>query len=423
MKIVLVEIENYKCIKKLSIIPGEGALFLIGGMNKSGKTSLLGAITTCIGGKGEEPRMPIRKGETSANIRINLIDEAEKLEYQVHKRFLLNGNSSLKVTGRDGKLTSPQKVLDKILGGRMLDPIKFADLGDKEQKIALLKVVDIGINLEEWAAERKKHFDARTDANRDLKRHQVELGNNPDPGEIPEEVSGNLVEDVNTLLKKSSDRREVEGQLKNLRESSSSAKANITKMKEALAIVENDLEDIKKRGNAKIAELEDLPDVSEQLAEAQVALSESSVKQEERLKLVAQQERHVIAAELVQRAESLSGELTGILKTMDEKKAAKLAEAKMPVEGLTIGDDCLFYNGVPLADASQSEQLEVSLALAVAMSSNLKDICVKDGSRLDENSLKQVGEFAEKYGMRFWVERVGESDEGALILEEGIIKV
>lgn len=423
MRIKLIDVENYKRIRKAVVVPGERHVIYIAGPNEAGKSSFIDAITECLGGKKSGVPMPIRRGEKSASIRIDLIDEADKLEYQVVLRFLPSGNSSLKVTGKDGKLSSPQKILDRIVGNRCLDPLKFMDLSDKEQRITLLKIVDIGIDLDEWAKERKKHFDARTDANRDVKRHQIELDNNPNPGEIPEEVSSNLSGKVSELMAQSGARRDTEVRLNNLRDKAKRVKETIARIHEELEAENDILNDHMAEGKELKAKFEAMPDVAEQLEQAQTDLSESSAKQQTRLKLVAQQERHTIAVELVGRAEDLSDELTTMLKTMDENKAAKLAAAKMPIKGLSIGDECLLLDDIPLSQASGSKKIFVGLSLAAAMSPHLDDIWVKDGSLLDDDKLKLMEEFAKKMKKRIWIEIVGESHDGALIFEEGAIKV
>ena len=116
-------------------------------------------------------------------------------------------------------------------------------------------------------------------------------------------------------------------------------------------------------------------------------------------------------------AEKLSGEITEI----DQIKAQMLAAATMPVEGLTFTDDGVMLAGVPLAQASQAEQLRCALAVSMRQSPSLGDVWVRHGSLLDSRSLQLLGELAIANGCRVWVERVGELDEGAIIIRDGEI--
>lgn len=48
----------------------------------------------------------------------------------------------------------------------------------------------------------------------------------------------------------------------------------------------------------------------------------------------------------------------------------------------------------------------------------LKVVLIRDGSLLDENSLRTVGEMAEAAGAQVWLETVGKDGEG-IIIEDG----
>lgn len=99
-----------------------------------------------------------------------------------------------------------------------------------------------------------------------------------------------------------------------------------------------------------------------------------------------------------------------------------LEKAAMPVPGLGFDDDGVTYGGVPLDQASGAEQLRVSLAIAMACSPTLRDIWIKDGSLLDDDSLEALRQLASEKDYRVWVERVGDGDDGALIIEDGAVR-
>lgn len=422
MLIKLIQINDYKRLKDVEIEPGTSSLIYIGGKNKQGKSSVLDAMTACLGGKGEEPVLPIREGAEKADIRITLEDEAEKLDYVVHKRFLKSGTSSLKVTGRDGKVSSPQKVLDRIVGTRSLDPLRFSRLSEKEQKATLLQVVDIGIDLDEWAKDKKKHYDARTDANRDAKRYQVELDGNPDPGEVEEVDSTKLVEKLNALSRTREEKLSSRSDLQSRRDAVKAMEERIARLEKELASEKIAHEVAIEKGQKARAAFDALPDVTQEFEDTQEELLHIGKKQKEMEAKRGQKERHLAAKAGLEKAKKLSDELTVMLDDMDRGKAKKLSEAKMPVKGLDVAEEGLLYNGIPLSQASGAEQLTVSLALAAAMSPELKDIWIKDGSLLDEDSLADIEKFAAAGGFRVWIERVGDHDDGAIIMEDGSIR-
>jgi hypothetical protein len=47
---------------------------------------------------------------------------------------------------------------------------------------------------------------------------------------------------------------------------------------------------------------------------------------------------------------------------------------------------------------------------------------VRDGSLLDENSLNLLAGLARDFDGQVWIERVGEGDESAVIIEDGMVK-
>ena len=65
----------------------------------------------------------------------------------------------------------------------------------------------------------------------------------------------------------------------------------------------------------------------------------------------------------------------------------------------------------------------MSFAIAIAARPNLKNILIREGSILDENNLKLIGQMAEDAGIHVFIEVVGNDAEKATILiENGEIK-
>lgn len=58
----------------------------------------------------------------------------------------------------------------------------------------------------------------------------------------------------------------------------------------------------------------------------------------------------------------------------------------------------------------------------MAMSPNLRDVWIKDGALLDDESLELVEAMATEKGYRVWLERVGEGDVGAIVIEDGAVR-
>jgi hypothetical protein len=96
-----------------------------------------------------------------------------------------------------------------------------------------------------------------------------------------------------------------------------------------------------------------------------------------------------------------------------------MADAKFPVPELSFGDDGVLVKGVPFEQASAAEQLRVSVAMGVALNPKLKVLLVRDGSLLDAKSLQLLADMAEANESQVWLERVGDADAAAVVIEDG----
>ena len=114
--------------------------------------------------------------------------------------------------------------------------------------------------------------------------------------------------------------------------------------------------------------------------------------------------------------------LSGRIKEIDERKKKKLLEVKMPIEGLGWDEENVIYNNLPFNQISGAEQLKISMAIAMASNPKLKVVLIKDGSLLDQDSLKVIEEMAKEKDWQIWIESVDESGKIGIYIEDGEIK-
>ena len=106
---------------------------------------------------------------------------------------------------------------------------------------------------------------------------------------------------------------------------------------------------------------------------------------------------------------------------IDDHKRDMLAAVKLPVDGLTIEDDCVYLNEIPLDGLSGAQLLRLSVAIGLAANPTLKVMTVKDASLLDEDSLKIITDMAIEADAQVWLEIVGTGDGSGVLIEEGEI--
>ena len=176
MKITVARITNYKRIRDVTITPdADSHLILLGGSNAAGKTSVLDALDAAIGGKARVAGDPVHHGMARAAITIEYDGGALVVERIIEP----NGETTLKVSVKDGSVRSPQALLDRLLGQRMIDPLAFLRLDPKDQRAALLKLIDAKGELSDLEARRERIFEKRTEIGRDLKKAEGELARLP----------------------------------------------------------------------------------------------------------------------------------------------------------------------------------------------------------------------------------------------------
>ena len=429
----LVEVEDFQRIRHVRIEPGaDRDILLIAGNNAQGKSSLIGALTVALGGAREMPADPVRHGAEQAKIIMGIT--SERGDYTIRRIIKPDGKQQLEVRGPDGTLRAAQTWLNEIIGQRFLDPVTFLSAEPKEQRRILLTVA--GVDTTELDAKRASAYSRRTDVGRDLNRARGEYERLPAvPSKPPEARAPSTV---------AADLAETEAQLRQLstiRTSSISARRLAAVRTEAVTSLRNQIAQLEAslaialRMEAEATEGLAVADRQvEQLAtpEAEAALVSRRTELQAEVGRADTAARWQASSEQINRrradaeasiatlggeAEKLSGEITEI----DQIKAQMLAAATMPVEGLTFTDDGVMLAGVPLAQASQAEQLRCALAVSMRQSPSLGDVWVRHGSLLDSRSLQLLGELAIANGCRVWVERVGELDEGAIIIRDGEI--
>jgi DNA repair exonuclease SbcCD ATPase subunit len=469
MKILELRSENVKKIRVVSIKP-DGSLVVIGGRNGQGKSSTLDSIMYALGGKKFTGSMPVRKGEDKATILIET-----DTGIVIRRTYTKGGGGTLTVTTKDGWKPpgSPQDVLDALVGTLSFDPLEFTRMSAMKQ-VETLRLL-VGLDFTESDATRKQTYDRRTDVNKDVERLKSQLAMMPAHADAPAaEVS---IQDIVAELQR---RSRVNEQNKALRQNAIDVADLVDGAGESMAYAKNEEQAaererdllLKDSGTTFDREMEELQrriarakedridrdnramNVSKQKiataqkkwAEAQAnrqefeaAAKKASETAESLVDLdVAEVQRQSVDADITNRkvrenlqradvakklaeAQQRSASLTESIAAIDEDKQEKLSAAKFPVEGLTFDDTGVVFNGIPFDQSSSAEQLRVSVAIGLSANPKLRVMLVRDGSLLDEDSLKLLGELAEKHDAQVWLEKCGTEGKPTVVIEDGMV--
>lgn len=400
-RIIGLTAENVKRLKAIEITP-DPHMQVIGGRNAQGKSSVLDAIYLALtGAKGAKgtPR-PVRDGTDHATVTLDLGD------LKVTRRWNAAGKSALTVTSADGaRYPSPQAMLDKLVGSISFDPLAFTRLSAREQREALLDLAGLGEDLDALDAERSDLYARRTEVGRQGKA----VGDPVVDDTLPEEETS-----VSTVL---ADLREAQ-------EHNDTIKAAMRKLTIAEAsYMQAEAERIAAEQDASAA-LVAMEAARTSLNAAGVLVDTAPI--EARLADVEQTNARIrennTARATQERKRALRDEYTDLteqINALDQRKTDALASATFPVDGLGFDADGITYQGVPLAQASSAEQIRVAVAMAMAMNPKLRVLRVQEGSLLDDDAMAALREQVTAGNYQLWIERVGDSDEGAIIIEDG----
>ena len=397
MKIIQLTASNVKRLKAVEITP-DGTLQIVGGRNAQGKSSVLDAIWLALGGgrAGKETTLPIRDGESKASVTLDLGD-------LVVTRSWTQKGTTLKVTSKDGAVYgSPQKMLDELVGRLSFDPLEFTRLSAREQRDALLDLVDLDVDALD--AERAEVFAQRTEVGRQVKA----IGDVQVDDDLPaeEQSAGAIIQQIRQAEAHNLEMESYREQHTTAERRCDEIAAQILELQDRLQRMEEDRDAAHKYLLAN--SLHDTSPLESQLATVEETNAQISANNGQRAHLARK-------AELRDRYSALTERLT----ELDEQKAQALASATFPVPGLGFDEHGVTFQGVPFSQASSAEQIRVSLAMAMALNPKLRVLRIKDGSLLDEDTLAAIREQVAGNDFQLWLERVGDADEGAVVIEDG----
>jgi hypothetical protein len=113
----------------------------------------------------------------------------------------------------------------------------------------------------------------------------------------------------------------------------------------------------------------------------------------------------------VDELQAKSDELTRKIELARTLPGQVLAEAKIPVEGLTVKNGVPLVNGLPLSNLSDGEKLSLCVDVAISNPSGLQIILIDGAERLDDKSREELYEKCKAKGLQFIATRTTNDDE------------
>ena len=402
IKINSFEIENVKRIKAVKLEPSANGLTVIGGKNNQGKTSVLDSIAWALGGDKFKPSQPERKGSViPPHLKVTL-DNGLVVERS-------GKNSSLKVIDPNGN-KGGQQLLNEFVEQLALDLPKFMKQSNKEKAGTLLKIIGVGDKLYALENEEQTLYNQRhsigvvADQKEKFAREMQEYEGVP-----AEPVSAmDLIMKQQEILARNGENQRKREQRdlyeRELAEATSAFDDARARLKQA-------------QENAETARKS-----AENLVDESTAEIEKSITEIESLnaKIRANLDKEK-AEEDAKNYRDQYNELTAKIEDVRQAKTDLLKNANLPLDGLSVEDGELTYQGQKWDNMSGSQQLIVSTAIVRKLNPKCGFVLLDKLEQLDVDTLKAFGLWLEQQGLQAIATRVSTGGECAIVIEDGKI--
>ena len=432
MRIQSWNVTNVMAVSELAVPTAGRHLILVGGRNGQGKTSAVSALLMALCGKQnmDYAAIALKEGADEGSVEVNLEGDGQGGEEKTLKVVLSmkrkrNGSVEEKIEILDASgdpAPEPRTLLRRMFSNRALDPMALGVLKPADQRKMLMALVGLGDSYEAIKRESEKVFAERSGVNRDgvnAKGVYEKMPHHKDVGDVEVDLAAAM----QAIEGHQAVNRSVEQKRREMAESAMS----VTKMADAIAIIEAKLDVTKKMladGQLLLA-TRTTNCVGLEIVDT-TAMQQSLLSANETNKLVRDNATRAKAkAEL----DALRVKSEALTKKLEDLKASQLdaiKAAKWPVDGLAIDDEGLLYKGLPVDQASSAERIKLWCKVSAAMNPSLRVLAIKDGSDLDLDSLKELDAFLVENDFQAIVEFVtrGKSDEDlcCVVLENGKAK-
>ena len=385
MRITRLRADNFLRLKSVDIdLTQRDGMVEITGRNGAGKSALIQAIEATVGGAKRIPERPIRKGTKRAETSVEI--DAPDGGLILTRGYTEGGGTSYRVTNALGaNFKSPQAIVDALVDRLTIDPFAFLAMKPADQLETLR--VQAGLDFSDLDAKRVKAFQDRTEINRQISRAEGHLANMPPREETApaEPVNLSVLQaEYQAAVRHNGSLAELDARTQAAFGAYERAEERVTTTRDEIRRLEAELVRKKAAMDAahadareKLAAYEQAEQAAETAATTMVRLDpiEAQMRDAQAINSAVLANRDRAAQEdRVAALRAQAEDLTATIAAQDMEKAGRIAEVKLPIAGLDFGEDCVYWNGLPLAQASQSERLRVALAIAAEQAPGLK-IC------------------------------------------------
>ncbi len=409
IKINKLEIENVKRVKAVKIEPTANGLTVIGGKNKQGKTSVLDSIAWALGGEKYRPSEAQRTGSViPPNLHIVLSNGLV-----VERK---GKNSDLKVIDPNGQ-KGGQQLLNEFVEQLAIDLPKFMQSTAKEKANTLLQIIGVGDKLFELEQKEKELYNRRKTIGQIADQKKKFAKEQPFHADAPKELIS-----ASELIKQQQDILAKNGENQRLRDKALALHAEKNRLAEKVNSLKEELERYEKQLIQVDMDMETAYKTSEQLHDESTEELEKNIQNIEEInrKVRANLDKDKAETDALEYANQYDS-LTGDLDKIRKAKIDLLQGADLPLEGLSVVDGELTYDGYKWDNMSGADQLKVSTAIVRKLNPKCGFVLLDGLEAMDIDTLNEFGTWLEIEGMQAIATRVSTGDECSIVISDGYV--
>lgn len=411
--------EDSVCIE----VAAPDGLYVTSGYVVTHNSSLIDAVWLALTGKvaSKDNPAPLRDGADEGHVTVELDSPDGPLV--VTRRWRRNAAGVVSTTltvanGSGAQYSSPQTMLDGMLGSLSFDPLAFTRLTPREQVRLFLKAADPEFDMDKVDADYKRAYDERRHAGRTEREQTAQLAGMPPLDEdapLSEVDSAEVLAAIDAAQATVRANQQVRDRRNEAAAREDQLSHQVDRLRAQLTAAEADLlhaQGAATEARAAADALPDEPDVEEfttRMAELEQINATVRANAERRRA----EDRLALLHETVE-------EYTHQLHDIDRLRADVVARADFGVDGLAVTSEGVLLDGQPFSQASSAEQLRVAMAVSLRLNDGLRIVRITDGSLLDDESLAVVAQMAEAADAQVWIEIVRPDNVGVHI-EDGVV--
>lgn len=396
------ELENVKRIKTVKLKPESTGLTIIGGRNGAGKTSVLDSIAWALGGDKYKPSQTQREGSVIPPYLHIVLSNGLIVERK-------GKNSDLKVIDPGGQ-KGGQQLLNDFIAQLALDLPQFIQSSSKEKAQTLLQIIGVGDKLHELDKKEQELYNRRlvigqiADQKDKFAKEQTYY---PDAPKEPISAA-ELIKQQQEILAKNGENQRKREQRDLYDKELAQAQIAFDEAKKRLQQAEQ---------NAVIARksAEDLHDESTEELENNIANIEAI-----NIKVRTNLDKDKAEEDALNHKNQYN-ELTVEIETVRQSKVDLLNNAALPLDGLSVQNGDLTYNGFKWDNMAGSDQLKVATAIVRKLNPKCGFVLLDKLEQMDLDTLNEFNGWLEAEGLQVIATRVSTGEECSIIIEDGYV--